>query len=242
MGALTRLAGASLIAWAACAAADPPARETRILGEAFHEVRLTGDIDLELTRSDTVSLVIEAPREDLPRILSEVSGGVLTLRTRSESGKLFGWFSRRPSARVLLSTGVLDRVSIVGSGSIHAADWAADALEVRISGSGDAKFDDLKARRFAASIAGSGNILAAGSVTEQRMEISGSGDYRAAGLKSEAASVSIRGSGESELWVERALDARIAGSGSVRYYGSPTVTQSVSGSGRLRGLGAKSVP
>jgi hypothetical protein len=235
------LAGTMLMAWGAGAAADTqPAQETRPLPEPFHEVRLLGDIDLELVQGDRVSLVIEAPREDLPEIVSEVSGGVLTLKPRSESPKFFRWFSHRFAARALLTAPSLDRIAIRGSGSVHAGAWGSDALEVRISGSGGARFDDLKARRFAVDVAGSGDIAATGSVGAQKIEIAGSGDYRGGSLKSRTASVSISGSGEADLWVQDALDARIAGAGSVRYYGAPTVTQSVSGSGSLKSLGAKS--
>jgi hypothetical protein len=239
----SRLIGASLIAWAACAAADESVRENRTISQPFNEVHLVGAFDLELIQADTVSLVIEAARDDLATIRSDVSDGVLTLQ-QTDSGALdfSRWFGRHPAPRAVLSTKALDRLVVEGSGDIHAGTWSADGLNVRVSGSGDVKFDHLTALRSSCEIAGSGDILLAGSVTRQSIRISGSGDYRAPDLKSQTASVSINGSGDVELWVERTLEARIAGSGGVRYYGTPAVTQSVSGSGSLKALGAKTAP
>jgi hypothetical protein len=238
-----RLVGAGLIAWAACAAADQPVRETRSISQPFNEVRLIGAFDLELVQGDTVSLVVEAARDDLPTIRSDVSDGVLTLQ-QTDSGPFdfFRWFGQHPAPRAILSTKAVDRLVVDGSGDIHAGTWSADGLNVRVSGSGDVRFDHLTATRFSCEIAGSGDVRLAGSVTRQKIRISGSGDYRAPDLKSQAASVSISGSGDVELWVERTLEARIAGSGDVRYYGTPAVTQSVSGSGGLKALGAKDAP
>lgn len=237
------LADAGLVGWAACAVADEPARATRNISEPFNEVRLIGDFDLELIQSDTTDAVIEAAREDLPNIRSAVENGELTLKWGHGGGmNPLGWFSRHPSAHVSLSVRAIDKLVLDGSGSIHAGAWTHHALDVRLSGSGDVKFDHLSATRFTCELAGSGSIVAAGSSTTQKIRISGSGNYRAPDLRSQTASVSISGSGDVELWAERTLDAHIAGSGDIRYYGSPTVTQSVSGSGSVTSLGAKSSP
>jgi hypothetical protein len=196
-----------------------------------------------LVQSDTTSLAIEAAPENLREIRSDVEGGVLTVRWE-DGGPLhwFRWFSRHPAARVFLSVKAIDKLGLDGSGSVHAATWTHHALELRISGSGDATFDHLTTARLISHIAGSGNIVAAGAAANQEVHISGSGRYRAGDLKSQTATVSISGSGDVQLWVERTLDVRIAGSGDVRYYGAPAVTQSVSGSGSVTGLGAKSAP
>ena len=239
------LAGTGLIAWVACAAADERVRETRNIEQPFSQVRLAGNFDLELTQSDAISLVIEAAPEDLPNIRSDVDKGVLTVR-RVDDGPLnfFGWFSRHraAAARVLLSARAIDRLTLDGAGHIHAGPWTSESLEVRVSGAGDVKLDRLKAARFSCEVDGSGDVLLAGAVYNQRIVLSGSGRYRASDLKSQTATVTINGSAEVELWAEHKLDARISGSGDVRYYGAPAVTQSVSGSGRLTSLGAKNTP
>ena len=234
----SRALGAGLLAWMACTAANEPARETREISQPFNEVRLAGDFDLELSQADAVSLVIEAPSEDLPTISSEVKDGVLTLR-RSGSGFLSDLFGRHRAARALLSAKTLDRLVVDGSGTLHTAEWTSHALEVRSSGSGDAKLDHVTAERLRCEMNGSGNVLLAGSVSSQRVRLSGSGSYRAPDLKSEAATVLVIGSGIAELWAANTLDAHVVGSGDVRYYGTPTVKKTVTGSGSMTALGEK---
>jgi hypothetical protein len=241
---MARVAAVSLVALSGWARADPPARETRTISQPFHEVRLMGSIDLDLTQSDNVSLVIEAPRDDLPRVRVEVHDGVLTFKQdRQGSLNIFGWFSKHPSPRAFLSTKAIDRLVVDGSGDIHVGAWTSPAdLEVRVAGASNVKFDHLEAARFACSISGSADIRLAGSATTQDIRISGSGDYRAPDLRSQTTSVAISGSGNVEIWAQRALDVRIAGSGTVGYYGAPTLTRSVAGSGSLTSLGAKAAP
>jgi len=235
-----RMVGAGLLVWTACAAAGEPARETRDISQPFSEVRLVGDVDLELSQGDAVSLVIEAPREELSTIQSEVKDGVLTLRRNESRNWVFWhWFHRHWKARVLLSTPAAERLVVDGSGSVHADAWTSHALELLVSGAGNVGIGRLTVTRLHCDLFGSGNVRIAGSAAHQRIRLAGSGAYRAPDLKSQAATVSISGSGDAELWVEQTLEARIAGSGDVRYYGAPTVTKSVSGPGSVTGLGER---
>jgi Putative auto-transporter adhesin, head GIN domain len=239
----TLVLGAGLLVWTACAVADEPVRQAREISQPFDEVRLDADIDLELSQSDSVSLVIEAPREELTNIRSEVKDGVLVLeRPDSPSSNFSSWFRRHQRPRALLSAPSIERLVVDGSGNAHAGTLTSHAFEIRISGSGDVKIDRLAATRLRCDVAGSGKVVLAGSVTNQRVRLSGSGDYRAADLKSEAATLSVSGSGDAELWAERTLDARISGSGDLRYYGTPIVTKSVSGSGSVTAMGDKKGP
>lgn len=238
-----RALGTGLVAWTACAAGDEPARETRQISQPFNEVRLIGDFDLELSQADTVSLVVEGPRDELPTIRSDVADGVLTLGRTDSGGLTFShWFSKHRAVRATLSAPAIDRLVVDGSGSVHAGTWTSHALELRTSGSGDTRLDHLTAERLHSELLGSGNILVAGSVASQRLRLAGSGSYRAPELKSDAAAVSITGSGTAELWVARTLDARVIGSGDVRYYGTPSVTRSVAGSGAVTAMGEKNSP
>jgi hypothetical protein len=239
----TLVLGAGLLVWSACALADEPVRETRELAQPFDEVRLDADIDLELSQGDAASLVIEAPREELASIKSEVKDGVLVLgRQDSRSSNFSWWLHLHHTPRALLSAPSIERLLVDGSGSVHAGALTAHALEVRSAGSGDVKIDRLAATRLRCDVAGSGKVVLAGSVTNQRIRLAGSGDYRAPDLKSETATVSVSGSGNAELWAERTLEARISGSGDLRYYGTPIVTKSVSGSGSVTALGDKKSP
>ena len=100
--------------------------------------------------------------------------------------------------------------------------------------SGDAHLESLEARRFAAVLAGSGNLTVAGHAAEQAFKLSGSGDVDAARLEGRGVQVAISGSGDASVNASASLDATVAGSGDVVYRGSPRITQRVRGTGSIQ--------
>ena len=83
------------------------------------------------------------------------------------------------------------------------------------------------------SVAGSGEITAAGRIADVTISISGSGTCNAAGLKAKRAKVAVRGSGEVTVNASDELDAQVSGSGTILYVGSPKLTSNISGSGSI---------
>ena len=175
----------------------------------FSRVDLGGSGQLVIDQSGTDSLTISADENLLPYLTSDVSGGLLTLDTRSGT-------NISPTTRVVytLSARHLDGISVSGSGAVVATGIATERLNV--------------------SVSGSGTLDVSGTADRQDVRISGSGDYRAQNLTGKSAVISISGSGDAVLNVSDKLDAGISGSGEVEYVGSPVVTQNVSGSGRIR--------
>ncbi len=200
----------------------------------FDAVRLAGVGELAIEQGDTESLSIEAEDNILPRIVTEVRGGRLTIST--EKG-----YSIRPTlpVRYKLILKELTNLELSGSGNILAGPVHSGDISVGVSGSGDLRFEQLIAEDLHASISGSGEIRIPGRVDSQHVRISGSGSFDGRNLDSRSAEVSVSGSGDSTLWVRETLDIHVSGSGDVAYYGSPSITRKVSGSGSLRNLGIR---
>jgi hypothetical protein len=182
--------------------------ETRTVS-GFDAVNLGGTGRLTIEVTGTESLEITADDNLLPYLLSDVSGKVLTLGTKSRT-------NINPSKDPVYKLTVKDLSSITlgGSGAIMARDIHTDRLKVLLGGSGD--------------------ISTAGTADDQDIVIGGSGSYHAADLKSKTATISIGGSGDADLNVTEKLNVTIAGSGSVTYAGEPTVTQHILGSGTVK--------
>jgi hypothetical protein len=196
----------------------------------FERVALTGSGDLILTQGERESLTVQTDANVMQYVVTEVSGGTLTLGT--EIGT-----SISPTRLTFTLTVVdLDGITVSGSGSAEVERLRADVLEVKVSGSGDARIDTLEAREVRVQVTGSGSVELAGQVGEQTVKLSGSGKYAGGDLRSETASVTTSGSGDATVWVTESLDARATGSGSVRYYGRPQTSFSGSGSGDLKQL------
>jgi len=196
------------------------------------ELAISGDVFLK--QGDNYSLIIEADKDILERIETEVDGNVL--RIRSQKGYSFGWSNTKISIYVTMP--VVERLSISGSGDIKAeSSIKSESLSLSISGSGDISIPNLAVVNLKATISGSGDIDVAGSGNAQTAEISvsGSGDITFNNIKFVDADVSIVGSGDAYVDVKENLNARIVGSGDIRYSGNPIVDAKITGSGELKG-------
>lgn len=221
-------------------AADAATRvsEPRVIGN-FRTVRLIGSADLVLTQTETPSLTVEADKDAMPYLKSEIHGDELQLRYEPRDGMRW-WSSDRKGPRFLLGAKTLERITTAGSGDIRSESFTvAGDFEIAVAGSSDIRFATFAARKLLVRISGAGDVTLAGGVLEQNVRIAGSGDYRGAGLQSANATISIGGSGDATLWARDSLSVKIAGSGDVKYYGRPIISKSIAGSGSVTGLGDK---
>ncbi len=212
-------------------------------GNAITETREVSNFDrlsfsafggLTITQGEQESLTIEAPRDIMARIETEVSGGTLYIRFDEE-----GFLPLPLPPRIVynLTMREIGAIDHSGAGSIYAPTIETVRLELVLSGAGSVTIDSLSAQKLEARLSGAGGIELAGQVTEQDVTITGGGAYSAGDLESRRAAVTGSGVGRTTVWATDSLDVKISGVGSVEYYGSPRVTQTVSGVGSVRSLG-----
>jgi hypothetical protein len=216
------------------------AREDRPVAP-FHAVRLVGAIDLVVTQGPTDALAIEGESDQLKEVRVEVRDGILII-SHPTGWSLWSWF-RVPSAapRAIVRARALNRIAVEGSGDARAQLLTVnDKFEIQVTGSGDVQIATLAAQAVDVRIAGSGDVRLGGAVLEETVRIAGSGDFFGGELNSASCRISIAGSGNALVWTRDKLDVSISGSGDLQYYGQPAVTQSVSGSGSLKSLGTTS--
>ena len=206
--------------------------ETRTVAN-FDKVSVGGSGELVITQGDEESLVIRADDNLLPFIKSQVSGGELSI----------GWENAnlRPSQTIRYELRVKNLGAIQLSGSLQAKaeQLKCEHLSVGISGSGKVSIAKLEAKELDVQVSGSGEFELSGHVNVQKVGISGSGRYAAGDLGSERVEANVSGSGNLTIWATQNLSTHISGSGDVNYYGTPSVQSEISGSGRVRSLGAK---
>ena len=153
------------------------------------------------------AVTVTGEKAVLPRVLTRVVGGVLTISAdRSYDTK---------------SPLVVD----VTTPSLTAAE---------LRGSGEVTVDSLETSTFQAHLSGSGVVRLNGRVDNLRARIGGSGNIDAAGLRAHTVTAEIVGSGNIDVTASETLEARIPGSGQVRYGGSPRVNQTITGAGSVR--------
>jgi hypothetical protein len=175
----------------------------------FTGVELRSFGDLQIDRTGTESLTIEAAADVLPHLTSEVSGGVLRL------GLAPGTSIKTTKPIVYhLTVATLDSITVAGAGKVTASNLQADRLAVDISGAG--------------------RITPAGTVGSQVVTISGTGSYDGENLQSTTADVTVDGAAKAVVRVSTSLNATVDGVGSIQYIGNPQVTKKIHGVGSVK--------
>ena len=107
--------------------------------------------------------------------------------------------------------------------------------EVSISGAGDLCLEDLDQDAIELEISGSGNATLTGRVKHLAATISGAGDVNAKKLEAESASLNVSGAGKIKALVKNSLKARVSGAGDIKVWGDAAQRDTrVSGVGDIR--------
>jgi len=203
----------------------------------FHAVQISASFDVYITQGGTESVKVDAPSDVIDKIITEVDGGVLKIRTKDNIFNWGSWFNNSHK-KILIYVAVKDinAVGISGSSDVFFKEGLhADKFELKISGSGDVT-GKLEVKTLQVSVSGSGDIKLAGSAETSNVSLSGSGDYEARDLTTSTTAVRISGSGDASVNASQKLDAHVSGSGDINYSGHPKqVSKSTSGSGDIHG-------
>jgi len=200
---------------------------------SFNRISIETFGEVIIEQGDQESLTIEASRDYLRYITSEVEDGTLTISTRRG-------FVGGPVRKVVYTIQVKDLRdrSMSGAGAIKVYKLETKDFKLTLTGAGSIEVDDLKADTLKVNLTSAGAVVVAGEVTSQDVTLSGVGSYEAGDLFSNDTTVLLTGAGSAVVWAEKSLDVSITGVGSVAYYGKdPEVRQNVSGLGSVNHKG-----
>ena len=220
----------SILALAGCATGPYQTREESVSG--FNRVSIETFGEVLISQGSEESLTIEAPRDYLRYVTTEVTDGTLYIKTRRG-------FVGGPVQRVTYTLTVkdLNEVSFSGAGSIKVFSLDTSDFKVSLTGAGSVEIDDLKADNLEVNLISAGAIVVAGNIKTQDVTLSGVGSYEAGDLRSDEANIQLTGAGSAVVWVENELAMNVSGVGSVTYFGDPEVTQNISGLGSVNSKG-----
>lgn len=153
------------------------------------------------------SLTIEADKNLLPIVKTEVSNGRLALytdRSYSVDGRI----------KVTISSPTLADISASGSNQING--------------------DGLSGNKLSVSLNGSNTAVLTGSVSALTARMSGSNHLMAQQLTADSVNVAISGSGNAAVEAHQQIVAEISGAGSIAVSGNPkTRSTEVNGAGKI---------
>jgi hypothetical protein len=204
-------------------------KETRDL-KGFTKVSFGVSGNMYISIGAEFKVVLEGEKSTLDEIITEVSGGRLTVKKEN-------WrFNNNEKITVYITMPEISGLGVSGSGRAEIKDAVkTDNLSLSVSGSGKLFTNDIAVNNMKAGISGSGDIIVGGgNAASGDISISGSGNYTGENLKIGSVVISISGSGNCATNVTESLKASVSGSGNVTYAGNPKVDARVSGSGKIR--------
>jgi hypothetical protein len=208
----------------------------------FDAVSVVGPHHVVVTVGPAFSIRAEGPQKTLDDTEVEIEDGRLEIhpvdddrweRRGNDRQWRERWENYQP-ATFYVTLPAVEAVSLIGGGDMRVDRVERREFSASVAGSGALDVAVLRVDDAHFSIAGSGDLVAHGSATRQRVSIAGSGNLRMRDVASSDASVSIAGSGNAELTVENAARVSLVGGGDVDIAGAARCDVSRMGGGRVR--------
>ena len=206
------------------------AQENRTVN-GFTRVVLAGEGTLHIEQGAVEELMVRAEDNFLPYIITEVRGGILEIRTRSN-------VDLKPTRPIEyhLTVVSLESIMLSGVGDIKVWDLMSPQLALTLSGVGNVEVNNLEADELDVALSGVGDFRVSGTVDVQRLNITGLGEYEARDLSSLDAEIIIAGNDNqtATVRVSDMLTVTINGNGTVFYIGDPFVDSDITGDGSVQ--------
>lgn len=205
-------------------------KENRNVG-TFSSINLSISADVFLSQGNKNELIIEADKDVLEKIITEVNDNTLDIEFEK-------WYNHRGNSEIniYITTKNIEKLTISGSGDIITKTPVnASDLGLVVTGSGSIIIDNLNTQDVKSIISGSGDIQIKGNSKAKSIDavITGSGDIDFYQIEFESAELTITGSGTIMAKVLNELEASVTGSGKIYYKGKPIINADITGSGKI---------
>ncbi len=207
--------------------------ESRPVG-SFDRVQMAIPGNLEIQQGPAESLTVSGEDNLLPLLVTDVSGGKLTIGFKPGSNIR----THRP-IQITLMVKNLKELQSSSSGKVVVRPITTSDFHLILSSSGDIAIEEIQADKITADLSSSGNIVTSGKANQLDLRVTSSGSFQAGDLQVQEAAVRLTSSGDVTIWVVGDLNANISSSGNIAYYGNPTVNSSLTSSGQLIARGEK---
>jgi len=181
----------------------------------FTKLEIGGAYKVLLSQGDQEKLVIEADKDEIGEIVTEVVGNKLKIYTKS------GWGKRFHEMTIYLTFKDLEYIDFSGAVEVN-ADIALTFSELEMDVSGAAEIDlEMKADKYTAEFSGASEINFRGSCKTGYIEISGASELRAEDLQFEELTLDLSGASEAKVFATNKLRIDASGASEIKYKGNP---------------------
>lgn len=194
-------------------------------------------VDIEYSEKTDGEVIVKGPSDVIDKINIEERGVTLTIRVKSDVGRV-----DLSGVKIKVCLPQLNEVTLYGSGDFRAERMLAVSLELNILGSGDIIAGTMDCTSMKLSIRGSGDVTVEKILgTTIQFLTQGSGDISVKKIDATRMTTQVQGSGD--VRVDRLTCARaealVQGSGDVSYHDldATTLQATVQGSGDIEADG-----
>jgi len=181
----------------------------------FTSLDIGGAFQVYLSQGDQEKLVIEADKDEMREIVTEVVGNKLMISTKA------GWPDRLHEMSVYLTFKSLDYIDFSGAVEVEGENALSfNNLEMDVSGAAEIDME-LKAENFDAEFSGASEIEFRGTCKTGYIEISGASEFDAEGLEFQDLTIELSGASDAKICATGKLNIDASGASSIRYKGNP---------------------
>jgi hypothetical protein len=210
----------------------------------FDSVVLGGFGNLTVVQSDKETLMVEAPADIMPDIVTEVRDGTLYITMKPHTIHA-GW-----EINYNLTVKKLDAFNLTGAGKATIYPLDTDHFHLKMSGAGKIKTHktpvdellisgtgmvevlDVDLPELKVTISGAAHVRVTGKAEKQWLQLPGAGNYSGEELVSQHTEVTLSGAGRAAVTAMQTLNATLNGAGVISYAGDAQVSK------RIRGIGS----
>ena len=196
----------------------------------FTKLDVGGAFKIYLSQGDQEKLLIEADKDEMGEIVTEVIGNKLKIYTKS------GWGGRYHDMSIYLTFKDLEYIDFSGAVEVIGENVLAfSELEMDVSGAAEIDME-MKAERFEAEFSGASELDFRGTCKIGYIELSGATEIDAEGLEFQDLNIELSGASDAKVWATGTLKIDASGASDIRYKGSPKVSIDESGASSVKPL------
>ena len=200
---------------------------------SFDKIVAAGPNHVVVHTGGAPAVTARGPAETLDRMEVVIEHGALQIRPLRQFRNGSDWLALKPATFSVTMPRVTG-ATLAGSGDMRIDRAEGGKFAAVVAGSGNLDVATMRVSEANLSMAGSGSLTARGSAARASLSVAGSGNLRTRGVASRTASVSIAGSGTAELTARESADVAIVGSGDAVISGPARCHVTRIGSGRAR--------
>ena len=205
---------------------DVVKEERKVSG--FNSLEVGGAFTVYLYQGNKESLTIEADKNLMEFIRTEVKGDRLEIYTENKSINKFTKMNIYLTFVDLEMIDVSGAADILGEGKMQFKDLTLEA-----SGASEVELE-LEVSMLRADFSGASEVELAGKAASVKCECSGASEIDAYDLMIKHGEFDVSGASDAKVNVSDMLEVDVSGAASLKYKGDPKLSSDVSGAGSLR--------